>query len=157
MCLWFLCPRTSFRRGRASFHSRCDRRRDPARQRGDALPDLPRHAREPSLGVAGGADQVILKPDLGQTAVARLPQPMGPHQFAVRPLDGIALPHPSGERLGLLLPPALLEGRVVLAHADRAVGLPAADALVLQRAVGALAAPLEAKARLAGGLLLQPA
>lgn len=55
--------------------------------RGNALADLPRHARDPSLGIAGGADQVIPKSNLGQPTAARLPQPACPHQFALCSLD----------------------------------------------------------------------
>src|SRR5438876_506039 len=75
----------------------------------------------------------------------------------MRSFDGVALPHPLGEGLGLLLPPPLLQDCVILADAKRAVGLAAAHALLFERAVGALASPLEAETRLAGGLFFQTA
>ena len=113
--------------------------------------------RHPAFDVARRADQVVLQAHLRQAPVAGLTQPVATDQFALRAFDGVALMHGLFERIGLLFPPPPLQVFVVLTHVERSVILVLPQALVLQRAILALFAPLEAEAHLSRCLLHQAA
>ena len=83
-------------------------------RRGQSVLDFPRDSSKPPLHIAGRTNEVVLELGFGQATVTRSPQSMGPDQFALCALNGVAMFHARFESVGLLLLPACLQDRMVL-------------------------------------------
>src|ERR1039457_1546687 len=110
---------------------------------------------QPPLHIASGANKVVLQFHLGQAAIARSPQAMAAHQFALRAFNGIAVFHALFQGVGLLLRSPVLQRGVMFSHQDRAVSLVFAQALSAQGALMTLSTELDAVVDFASGLLDQ--
>ena len=85
---------------------------------------FPLQAPNPAFGVAGSADQIVLKRDFLQAPVAGAPQSMSARQFAGGAFNGVVLLNLLLKSLRLHLPPPRLQWRVVLADDQSPVLLP---------------------------------
>src|SRR5579864_8891146 len=82
---------------------------------------------------------------------------MSSDQLALGPLNSVAQMHALAKGFGRLFPPPILQRRVILSDDEGPMFLPLADALLAQRAVVAMGAPLETIADLSSLPLFQPA
>ena len=78
--------------------------------------------------IAGGTDQIVLKPDFGEAAIAGLAQAVAADQFALRAFDAVAFVHILLESLGLHFAAAVLQQRVEFTDHNGAMVLTGADA-----------------------------
>ena len=72
------------------------------------LERLPRQSAEEPSDIAGGANEIVLEPHFGFSAITGLAQPIGADEFALRSFNAVAPTHLLFERVGLHFPASRL-------------------------------------------------